>query len=118
MCDAAVLLPIPDFIRADRLCFSGFDAGSPEFDLDEQGRECFAIDACIVPTVQALWAKGVKTTGCCCGHGSGHGVIGLLTASDDAPKFAPPYRPGDDYERRRDESRQQSGLAPGPLRGE
>lgn len=28
-----------------------------------------AIDKCLLPEVVSLWEKGIKTTGCCCGHG-------------------------------------------------
>lgn len=27
-----------------------------------------AIDKCLLPEIISLWEKGVKTTGCCCGH--------------------------------------------------
>ena len=28
-----------------------------------------AIDKCLIREVIGLWEKGIKTTGCCCGHG-------------------------------------------------
>ena len=28
-----------------------------------------AIDKCLLPEILSLWEKGIKTTGCCCGHG-------------------------------------------------
>lgn len=27
-----------------------------------------AIDKCLLPEVVSLWERGIKTTGCCCGH--------------------------------------------------
>lgn len=28
-----------------------------------------AIDKCLLPEIVELWEQGIKTTGCCCGHG-------------------------------------------------
>lgn len=28
-----------------------------------------AIDKCLLPEILTLWEAGIKTTGCCCGHG-------------------------------------------------
>lgn len=28
-----------------------------------------AIDKCLLPEILKLWEMGIKTTGCCCGHG-------------------------------------------------
>ncbi len=75
MCEQKRLVPIPDFLKPS----VDFDASHPEFGIDTEGRECFRMDACIVPAVEALWAAGVETTGCCCGDGSRRGVIGLKT---------------------------------------
>jgi hypothetical protein len=79
MCDQTLLVPIPDFLKdgyQDIFEEGAYGAGR-EFDLDPQGRQCFALDACIVPAVEALWAAGIRSTGCCCGHGSGHGVVSI-----------------------------------------
>ena len=74
MCNSVTLVPIPnDYVWA----LENFDPTHPEYDLDEQGRKCFCIDSCIVPALLAVWAAGFKTLGCCCGHGSGSGVISL-----------------------------------------
>ena len=27
------------------------------------------IDKCLLPEIVSLWEQGIKTTGCCCGHG-------------------------------------------------
>jgi len=50
--------------------------GSVEvFDLPEGMRESHEpkkvyIDTCIVKQIEALWAAGIETSGCCCGHGN------------------------------------------------
>lgn len=36
---------------------------------------CLGLDA-----LEAVWKVGFKTSGCCCGHGSGRGVISLALA--------------------------------------
>lgn len=36
------------------------------------------IDKCISKEVQDLWAKGITTTGCCCGHNKVPGFIGVV----------------------------------------
>ena len=40
-------------------------------------RPTTCVDRCIAPVVQALWALGVVTTGCCCGHNVRDGYIGI-----------------------------------------
>lgn len=79
MCDKTLLVPIPPFLLPDyEYIFNGTENGkTTEFDVDSDGRKCFALDACIVPAVEALWSLGIRTTGCCCGHGSGHGVVSI-----------------------------------------
>lgn len=42
-----------------------------------QFRETTCVDRCISQVVQALWAAGVVTTGCCCGHNKADGFIGI-----------------------------------------
>jgi len=37
-----------------------------------------AIDFCIAPVVKALNKAGIKTRGCCCGHGEYQGSIWLM----------------------------------------
>lgn len=42
-------------------------------------RPRIAVDACLADEIRSLWAAGVTTTGCCCGHGKGEpGYIGVL----------------------------------------
>ena len=77
MCHETILIPIPKFLLADYQDIFAESEISGEFGVDEQGRRCFSLDACIVPAVEILWAAGIRTTGCCCGHGSGHGVVSI-----------------------------------------
>lgn len=40
------------------------------------------IDKCLIHEIIDLWEKGIKTTGCCCGHGdSNKAYIGVETTS-------------------------------------
>lgn len=111
MCNEQVLVPIPYFMKNDPLCVASWVdfADSAEHGIDEQGRRCFKLDKCIVPALLALWDKGIKTSGCCCGHGSGSGVIGLITDYTHEPGMhlmeAPPYTLIEVVERRRHENR-------------
>jgi hypothetical protein len=41
----------------------------------------YCIDRCLAGEVQELWARGVTTTGCCCGHNKVAPFIGV--APDD-----------------------------------
>ena len=36
-----------------------------------------SVDDCLSNEIQALWGMGVRTTGCCCGHGKTSGSIGV-----------------------------------------
>ena len=106
----SVLMPIPDFILAEPACHSANDPTvftGDEYAIDKQGRKCFVVDACLVPALTVLWAAGIKTTGCCCGHGSGSGVIGLVTDYDGSRLHlteALPYQLIEVVERRRHEN--------------
>jgi len=75
MCDQKTLVPIPDLLWQQTPISQAFDPDHPEFGIDDQGRQCLNLDTCIVPAVQALWAAGIPTESCCCGHGSAWGVI-------------------------------------------
>lgn len=36
-----------------------------------------SIDKCLLPEILQLWELGIKTTGCCCGHGKESAFIGV-----------------------------------------
>lgn len=88
MCNEVTLVRVPQWAMWR---IEGADFDGPEFGRDAAGVPCFKIDACIAGAVQTLWAAGFRTLGCCCGHGSGRGVISLDlgywegdTATEDA----------------------------------
>lgn len=38
----------------------------------------YCIDLCIAQEISQLWMAGVTTTGCCCGHNTTDGYIGVV----------------------------------------
>jgi len=36
---------------------------------DDGAAHFIAVDKCILPEILSLWENGIRTTGCCCGHG-------------------------------------------------
>ena len=69
----AVLVPIPGHLWEHGIY--EFDPEHPEYGIDDEGRKCLRLDACIVPAITALWDAGIVTRSCCCGHGNGWGLI-------------------------------------------
>lgn len=43
------------------------------------------IDVCLALEVSRLWRAGIRTTGCCCGHGKTRPFIGVVDA--DIPRM-------------------------------
>lgn len=52
-------------------------------DRDSLQEWTICIDKCLVDEIKALWAAGIWTTGCCCGHNKLNGYIGVI--NDDIP---------------------------------
>ena len=48
-------------------------------------KDSVTMDACISYEVHSLWKKGIRTTGCCCGHGRKLGFIEVV--EEDIPKM-------------------------------
>ena len=46
-----------------------------------------SIDKCLLPEILSLWELGIKTTGCCCGHGRGLPFISVDSDDIDTMKF-------------------------------
>jgi hypothetical protein len=43
------------------------------------------IDKCVVPEIEYLWSLGIRTYGCCCGHGKQVAMVNVHP--DDAQKM-------------------------------
>ncbi len=62
----------------------------------ESGKTNINVDACIADEIKDLWAHGIRTTGCCCGHNWKFPYIGVVP--DDIAKmkalgYKPQYNP-------------------------
>lgn len=44
---------------------------------DKMEPKTVAVDKCLLPEILKLWEAGIKTTGCCCGHGRNQPFIGV-----------------------------------------
>ena len=44
---------------------------------DKKEPKLVAIGKCLLPEVISLWEQGIKTTGCCCGHGKAKPFISV-----------------------------------------
>jgi len=42
--------------------------GSANVGEDNPNGKMVCIDKCLLPEILFLWERGIKTTGCCCGH--------------------------------------------------
>jgi hypothetical protein len=51
----------------------------PEWSSREKG---ICVDACIAEAIKMLWANGVVTTGCCCGHNRAKPSVVIETGND------------------------------------
>jgi hypothetical protein len=45
--------------------------------------DTICIDKCIVEEVQSLWALGISTVGCCCGHNKPIGYIQVIKSDEE-----------------------------------
>lgn len=43
-------------------------------------KECIDIDKCLEDEIKDLWSNGIKTMGCCCGHGK---TLGFIQVTND-----------------------------------
>jgi hypothetical protein len=44
-------------------------------------RQSIVVDACLADLIVTLNEQGVRTTGCCCGHGKGPGSVTITPSS-------------------------------------
>lgn len=56
-----------------------------KYNSSEEYKEMISVDACLVDEIENLWSKGIRTTGCCCGHGTMLGFIQVV--QEDIPKM-------------------------------
>lgn len=69
-CDTKILYPPKDFIPYNSR--DGFKHTIP-------------VDACLADEIENLWKNGIRTRGCCCGHGVWLGFIEVV--EEDIPKM-------------------------------
>lgn len=61
-CYKKILCPMSNFIKNN---------------FSEEYKESIQVDECLADEIEGLWIKGIRTTGCCCGHGKVLGFIGV-----------------------------------------
>ncbi len=54
-----------------------------KYNSSDEYKERVSVDACLAEEVEHLWEQGIRTTGCCCGHGVELGFIEVV--EDDVP---------------------------------
>lgn len=59
-CNKKILYPPQKFIKCN---------------CSDRYKNCIQVDECISDEIEMLWNNGIKTTGCCCGHGCDLGMI-------------------------------------------
>ncbi|MHA1973009.1 MAG: hypothetical protein ACTSW1_08450 [Candidatus Hodarchaeales archaeon] len=71
--DSQVTVKIPNYIE--------LRYNSPS----RERRSSVSIDSCIVDAIEGLWREGVRTQGCCCGHGPIPATV--CVEDEDIPKM-------------------------------
>lgn len=51
-----------------------------KFNCQDRYKDSVRVDACLSGEIIWLWGEGIKTTGCCCGHGR---HLGYIEVTDD-----------------------------------
>ena len=57
----------------------------PPWRQDDGKVRYIAVDKCLLPEVVSLWEKGIRTTGCCCGHAKQPAFISVIES--DIPRM-------------------------------
>lgn len=55
-----------------------------KYNTTNEYKKIIQIDFCLKQEIQYLWEQGIRTTGCCCGHGRNLGFIQVLDEDIDA----------------------------------
>lgn len=63
-CNKKILYPPKNFIMHNIVV-----------DGDKQYKDEIQVDECLADEIEELWRRGIKTSGCCCGHGAHLGII-------------------------------------------
>ncbi len=50
----------------------------PYYKVGSNAPRYIAVDKCLLPEILHLWELGIRTTGCCCGHGKEGPFIGVI----------------------------------------
>ena len=77
-------------LMVSRMCKWGTNLPAKVLSRGCDGTEVVMVDACIRQLVEALNAGGIRTIGCCCGHGKGKGSILLADGQASGAKRPPP----------------------------
>lgn len=62
-CKKKIIIPPEHFIK---------------YNSSDEYKERVSVDACLAEEVEHLWEQGIRTTGCCCGHGVELGFIEVV----------------------------------------
>ena len=65
-CNKKILYPPKNFITYNIIT-----------DENDKYKNEIQVDECLANEIEELWNKGIKTTGCCCGHGVAAPYIGV-----------------------------------------
>lgn len=52
-----------------------------KYNCSDEYKESIQVDECIADEIEELWNKGIKTMGCCCGHGL---ELGFIQVANDS----------------------------------
>ena len=66
-CNKKILYPPKNFITYNIIT-----------DENDKYKDEVQVDECLANEIEELWNKGIKTTGCCCGHGFALGFIEVV----------------------------------------
>ena len=68
-CNKKILYPPKNFITYNIIT-----------DENDKYKNEVKVDECLSNEIEELWSQGIKTTGCCCGHGY---MLGFIEVTDD-----------------------------------
>lgn len=76
-------------MKCSDIAFGTYDCAynimPPWYRATDDAPKYIAVDKCLLPEIISLWEKGIRTTGCCCGHAKQPPFIGVIES--DIPKM-------------------------------